>query len=1024
MSFQALVGSSLAHRGMVLFVAVLLLALGLAQTTRMPVDVLPDLNRPTVSVHVEAPNLSASDADTQLAWPLANALAGLPDLVRLRSTSITGLATLQAEFAWGTDPYRNRQLVNERIDTTRAQLPRGAEPRLGPPTSLMGEILLISLRGSMRSSNGDTGLRRLRSFADWSLRPELLGVAGVSQVTVIGGEVAQWEVQPDPARLKLFNVSLASIENALRGYGQNRGGGIASVEGREHSLRGVAVPFSVDDLGEVAVDHRAAGPVWLNQVATITEGARLRRGSAGTDAAPAVILAVQKQPGADTRTVSAAVETRLAQLDAQLPAGSLRTTVFRQSDFIDASIGHVRDALFHGVLIVAIVLAVFLSGGRANLISLVAIPLSAAGAMLLLGALGMSVNTLTLGGLAIAIGELVDDAVVGVENVVRRMRETGTVSIERIVAATVEVRSGILNATLIIVAGFVPLFALGGVEGRLFGSLAAAYVAAILASLLVAVTVTPVLCYLGFGGPRPHVPQERAWLVSLKSAYGRALSKALLHGRAMLVVSMALLVLATLILLNLPRNFLPALNENTLTVNLVLRPGLALEESEIVGRAAEQLILELPEAELVGRRTGRAELDEHAEGVHYSELDIRLRDSNRSRANILADLHERLSVLPGAVSVSQPISHRIDHLLSGVRAPLAIKIFGEDPVQIEALARQVSALIAAQPGLKEARLDADGELLETRIRVDAAKAALYGLSPPRVLDTVSGLTAGTPMSTLIEPQRRIDLVLRLPASGRDPEALKNLLLDSPAGPVPLGWIASIATVPATGRIVREGGRRRVLISAFPGAGDFDDAVHTLGKQIATLSLPSGCEIRIEGQTAEASRSAMALLGLGLVSLLGITAVLTLRFRVAVPVLIVMTSIPLAWVGGALALGLTGTALSTASLVGFITLAGIAARNSILKISRYIDMSDREHIPFGDELIIRGSLDRLTSVLMTSCVAAASLIPFLAGSTVPGMEVLHPVALVVFGGLIGSTLLDSFVTPALYLRYGRSLNNPR
>ncbi|MGQ0503052.1 MAG: efflux RND transporter permease subunit [Panacagrimonas sp.] len=1010
--FERVVSGSLGHRRLVLLSGLVLVLLGALQAWTLPVDVLPELSRPTVSVHVESPKLSASDADTQVAWPLSAALAGLPYLVRLRASSIAGLSTLQAEFEWGTDPYRNRQLVNERIDVVRSQLPRGAEPRLAPPTSLMGEIMLVALRGT----GNDPGLRKLRSLADWTLRPALLGVPGVSQVTVIGGEVAQWEVQPDPARLKFFGVTLQSLADTLRGYGETRGGGILSAEGREHGLRGASGPFSPEALGNVAIDHRAAGPVWLHQVATVAEGARVRRGSAGTNASPAVILAVQKQPGADTRAVTGEVEARLAQLDGQLPAQTLRTTVFRQADFINISIGHVRDAFAHGVLIVAIVLALFLSGGRTTVISLVAIPLSVAGAMLGMGLLGLTVNTLTLGGLAIAVGELVDDSVVGVENVVRRLRQFGQLTTRTVIDATMEVRAGILQASLVIVAGFLPLLGLGGVEGRLFGSLATAYIAAILSSLLVAITVTPVLCWLGFGGTALAVPQERRWLTALKSVYARALTRSLAHGKWLLAASLAVLVVAGAILFKLPRSFLPLLNESTLTVTLVLKPGLALEESERVGRAAEQLILGLPEVLSVGRRTGRAELDEHAEGVHYSELDLQLRHSHRPRIELLADLRRRLEVLPGTISIGQPISHRIDHLLAGARAPLAIRIYGQHPRDIDSVATRVRALLAADPRLREGRTDEEAQVREARVEVDAARAALYGLSPPRVLEAVGRLVPGEVLSTLIEPQRRVDLVLRLPAELRSVSRLDQLPLDSPLGPVPLGWVATIVNEPVSASVVREGGRRRVLISVSPAGSQVEPAVQDLRKAIAGLALPEACEIEIQGRQVTAGDSAARLLTLGLVSLLAIAALLLLQFRDVAAVAIVMLSIPFAWAGGALALGLTGTELSVASVVGFVTVAGIAARNSILKLGRYMDTASRESATNSTDFVVQRTLDRLTPVLMTTAAAAASLVPFLSGSDQPGLEVLHPVALVVLGGMVASVVQDSFLTPALFVMW--------
>ncbi|MCC2659189.1 MAG: putative silver efflux pump [Panacagrimonas sp.] len=1014
MGFSTLVRWSLRRRLLVLGIALALLLAGTVQALRMPLDVLPELTRPTVSVHLEAPGLSATDAANRLAWPVESALAGLPDLVRLRSSSVAGLALVQAEFAWGTDAFRNRQFVAERIDAVRAQLPDGIEPRLGPLTSLMGEILLVAL--SAAAAHDGAALRHLRSDADWTLRPALLAIPGVSQVTVIGGPITQWEIQPDPERMKLFGVSLDQLLAALRGSGENRGGGIAEVGGREQHLRAVAAPFDPQDLAQVAVAHRTAGPVWLGQVAQVVEGARTARGSAGADGDPAVVLAIQKQPGADTLALTDAVEARLAQLDAGLAVGTRRTVLFRQADFIRASVGNVGDALVHAAVIVGVVLLLFLGGVRATAISLFAIPLSIAAAMLVLRWLGLSVNALTLGGLAIAVGELVDDAVVGVENVARRLREGGPGDgIERVGLATIEVRSGILQATLIIVAGFLPLFFLGGVEGRLFASLAVAYAAAILASLVVAATVTPALCALGFLGDARHVPRERAWIGRLRTRYLRVLARVIDHAPLLALACAALVAIAAIALATLPRTFLPTLNEGTLTVNLVLSPGLALEESARAGRMAERLMLELPEARSVGRRTGRAELDEHAEGPHYSELDVQLAPSKRSRAAIVADLQARLSAVPGHVSVGQPISHRIDHLLSGVRAPVAIKIYGEDEAVLERLATQVSDVLKDTPGLREAALETPGRVHETRLHIDTAMAAQYGLSPARVLDTVAALGAGMPLARIVDPPRSIDLVLRLPEERRDPRRLGEWLIDTPAGgPVPLSWIARIETVPVADRVTRENGRRHALLSAFAD-GDIDRAVGDLEQRLSALALPAGVEIRVEGQAAQARAATRTLLGLSLLALAIMAALLYARFRSPRAVLIVLGGIPLAWIGGVVALRLTSTPLSVASLVGFVTLAGIAARNSILKLSRYLDLEREAPHSTPRERVLRGSGERLSPVLMTSAVAAFSLLPLLVGAESPGKEILHPVAMVVFGGLFSSTLLDSFVTPTMWLR---------
>ncbi|HKY91652.1 MAG TPA: efflux RND transporter permease subunit, partial [Nevskiaceae bacterium] len=836
-----------------------------------------------------------------------------------------------------------------------------------------------------------------------------------AQVTVIGGEVAQWEVQPDDGRRAILGVSVAQIEQALRGSGTHPGGGLHDVDGHETIVRGIGSTIDPDSLGSTVVDARPAGPVTLDQVARVVEGAKVRRGAAGTDANPAVILAVQKQPGVDTLAVTAAVESRLHALDGGLPSGSHRVTAFRQADFIEASVHNVRDALLHGALIVALVLVVFLSGARAAPISLTAIPLSMAGALAVLAWLGLSIDTLTLGGLAIAVGELVDDAIVGVENVARRLRESppGAEVLRVVARATIEMRAGILHATLVVIAGFVPLFALGGVEGRLFASLATAYVAAILASLLVACTVTPVLCALGFGRRGAALPHERAWLVRLQQAYATALRRVLARPFVPLAVAAALPVVATLLALHLPRHFLPALNETTLTVNLALAPGLSLSESDRVGAAAENLIRTVPGVAGTARRTGRAELDEHAEGVHYSEIDVRLAADALAPARVGDAIREHLAVLPGQVTIGAPIGHRIDHLLSGVRAPLAVKIEGDDLDTIAAATVQVQSALADVPGLALAGLDAQGRLREVQIRVNAAAAAQAGVSPPQVLEMIAGLDAGRWLATLAQPDRRTDLVLRASPEARDPRRLADRLVDTPTGPVPLGWIAHVDEVSVPDRIARENGRRRAVIAAFPVGEGIDEATAVATQRVAALHLPPGIEVRVEGEAAARRAALQRIAALAGPGLLLMSTILYLRFGRVAPVAIVLANLPIAAACGLLALAITQTPLSVASVVGLVTLAGIAARNSILKLSRYQDLEN--HGRRADAaLVVQGAVERLTPVLMTALVAALCLVPLLIGDDDPGKEVLHPVAVALFGGLIGGTLIDSFVTPALYV----------
>lgn len=1024
--FRALLEASLRHRVLVLALAMALLGIGLFEALRLPVDVLPDLTRPTVAVQIEAPGFAVVDVETQVAYPLETALSGLPGISRLRSLSTAGLAIVYAEFDWDSDLYRNRQLVAERLEAARGQWPEGLVPRIGPPTSLMGEILLVALQ----ADGSDADPQTLRSHADWTLRPALLAVPGVAQVLAIGGEIRQYEVQPDPSRMRLFGVTLDELHAALRGYGQNLGGGLIESGGQEVAVRATGKPFAFDELAQVAVTRKGAAVVRVGQVADLAVGHRFPRGSAGANGHAAVILAIQKQPGVDTLALTEALEAKLAALDGGLPKGSKRLTVFRQADFIRHSVGNVLDALRDGALIVAIILLVFLLSGRATVIALTAIPLSVLAALLTLTALGLSINTMTLGGLAIAVGELVDDAVVGVENVVRRLRQqaekplTGAALIETVGRATLEVRSGILYATLLIVLVFVPLFALGGVEGRLFAPLGIAYIAAIVGSLVVAITVTPVLCS-GLFGQAEHLPVEPRWLLAVKAGYLRLLARVLDRPRPVLIGT-ALLLTASLVLAAwLPRSFLPPFNEGTLTINLIAEPGIALGESDRLGRIAENLILEVPEVATVGRRTGRAEADEHAEGVHYSEIDVSLRDdgSCRPRGIVTADIRARLAVLPAAVSIGQPISHRLDHLLSGVRAPLVVKIFGPDLVTLRRLAAEVQATLAALDGLTDVLVEPQVDTPQFEISLDARAAADAGISPARAQSAINALTVGSRLAQIVEGEARTELLLRLPEAARNEVALENLQIDGPAGPAPLSWIAEFHQGAAPNQILREHLQRRIAVTAFPAEHGFDAAADAAKAKLAALSLPPGYRLAIEGQAASRAAATQRIAALGLLSLLLMAAVLYGRYGSLRLTAIILGNVPLALIGGIAALAVTGTPLSVASLIGFVTLAGIAARNGILKISHYLTLIRDDGEPFGRALILRGSAERLTPVLMTALIAALSLTPLLLDGTAPGQEILHPVALVIFGGLLTSTLLDSFVTPLLFLLLGSRSAEP-
>ncbi|MDB5969726.1 MAG: CusA/CzcA family heavy metal efflux transporter [Hydrocarboniphaga sp.] len=1036
-----LVAWSLRERLLVLVAAAVLLLLGALRLRDIPVDVLPDLARPTVSVQVEAPQLATEDVESLVSYPLESALAGLPGLQRLRSTSTPGLSLIQVEFDWGSDLYRQRQLVTERLEAARGSLPPGLQPRLGPITSLMGEVMLLGLR----SPQAAVAPAALREWADWAARPALLAVPGVAQVLVIGGELRQFEVRPDLQRMRLSGITLAQIETAVRGYGSNGGAGIVEEDARERVLRTIGRPFDLDGLRQAAVAWRGNAPIRLQQVAEVAEGRRIKRGDAGVDGEAAVILTVQKQPGVDSLQLDAAIERRLQQLRGGMPGDAVIEPVFRQADFIEAAVGNVRDALLHGALIAALVLLLFLGSGRATLAAAVAIPLSLISAVLLLHGFGFSIDTMTLGGLAIAVGELVDDAVVGVDNVVRRLREAaerdaslpryvpqrgttrdvrvqvaatregrGSVdAVKVIVRAVAEVRSGILVATVVIVLAIAPVLALGGVAGRLFAPLACAYVAAILASLGVALTVTPALCLLGLDGGR-SLPAERAWVRGMRARYTLALGRALARPRLLLLATAALAAIALLAALLLPRTFLPPFSERTLTVNLVLRPGIALAESQRVALLAEQQMLAVPGVIRAAHRSGRAEADEHAEGVHYSEFDVTLAAS-ASRTQVQAAIRQALAGLPGSLSIGAPIAHRLDHVLSGVRAPLAVKLIGDDLATLRRLAAELAGHLQHDPRLTGVQVEQQTPVAQWQTRVDPVRAGAWGLSPPRVQEQIAVLAGGQTLGQIVEGERRFDLVLRLPEAQRLSAALPDLLIESPAGPVPLSSIAESALVDGESQILRENLRRRLVVSAYPSAA-LAPAADAVADALAGLHLPAGYEASVEGEAAEQRSTLARLLLLGLVSLLLMSAVIHARYRDPRLTAIVMAMVPLSAIGGIAALALTRTPLSAASAVGFVTLFGIATRNTLLKLSHCLNLARESPQSELRALVLRACSERLLPVLMTALVAALALAPLLWAGDAPGKEILHPVALVIFGGLLCGTALDSFVTPILIYRY--------
>ena len=1019
--FATLVSASLRNRLLVLIASLVLVGYGAFVLPRVPVDVFPDLNRPTVTLLTEAEGLAPEEVERLVTFPIETAMNGMPGVARVRSASAVSLSIVYVEFDWSAELYRARQLVAERLGVLRAALPPNAQPVMGPVSSIMGEIMLVAVRAEGVSPMA------AREAVDFTIRPRLLAIPGVAQVIPIGGEVRQYRVTPDPAAMLALGVAAEQVEAAVARFGTNTGGGFVDQRGREYLIRNLGLTQRLEDLADTPVAQRPGypTPVLLRQVAAVEFAARPRRGDAGYRGGPAVIFSVQKQPGADTIAVTRAVEAALAGMQPTLPRGLDATRVqFRQADFIATSIRNVETVLLEAAAVVAVVLVLFLLNVRATAISLVAIPVSVLATVVVFHLFGLTINTMTLGGLAIAIGELVDDAVVDVENILRRLRDNAALAaprpvLEVVVAASQEVRSGIVYATAIVVLVFVPLFALPGIEGRLFAPLGVAYIVAILASLAVSVTLTPVLAYWLLGNRPAKAHRDGAVLRAAKRLNRWALLHALNRpGRVYVGVGL-LFAAAAWGATQLPRAFLPSFNEGTVLVGVSFRPGISLAESARLGAVAERLLMEVPEVVSVGRRTGRAELDEHAEGVHVNEIDVALRRSDRGRAEVLADIRARLAPLPANINIGQPIQHRLDFILSGVRGEVAVKIFGPDLDTLGNLAEGMRARMARIPGLVDLQVERQVRIPQLRVVPDYAEAALYGLSPAALTAALEGLSNGRVVSQIVDGVRRFDVLVRLSDADRTTEGLGALLVATPQGHVPLRLVAAVEEVDGPNQVLREGGQRRIVVSGNgDGARDMAAIAADLRAAIAETSWPTGYAAVLEGNFRAQEEAARTIGLLSLVSLALVFVVLRQRYGSTALALVVMGNIPLALVGSVGALWIAGLPLSVASMVGFITLAGISARNGILKVSHYLNLALHEGERWGRPLILRGSEERVAPVLMTALSAGLALIPLLFGAGEPGREILHPVAVTIFGGLLSATLLDAVLTPLLFRRFGR------
>ena len=1023
--FKWLLENSLANRLLVIIASVVLMTYGAFTLTKTPVDVFPDLNKPTVTIMTESGGMAPEEVEQLITFPLETAMNGLPGVESVRSISSAGLSFLYVTFRWDTDIFRARQLVSERLSAMEGGIPVGILPRMGPISSIMGEIMQIAIPVDTQKISA----MAVREYADWVLRPRLLSVSGVAQVIPIGGEVRQFQVQPNTARMAELGISHDQMEAALKGFSANTSGGFLELNGREYLIRNLGRTSRLDDLKNLAVTSKNGQPILLRQIAEITFAAALKRGDAGFEGKPAVILGIQKQPTADTIALTRAIEDALLGLKSSLPAGMEAPRVtFRQASFIEASINTLQGKLIGASVFVAVILFFFLGTVRPTIIALTAIPVSIFITSLVFKYFGLSINTMTLGGLAIAIGGLVDDAVVDVENILRRLEEDRIKHpqhrlnpLEVVAKASMEVRSAILYATVIIVLVFIPLFALPGLEGKLFVPLGISFIVSTLASLLVSVTITPVLSYYLLPSMKNLDHGDTKVLIWLKTRYANSLQSILHKPKIALITSGIAVLTAIAAVPFFPKTFLPPFSEGTLLIGLRLNPGVTLSETTALARQAEVLVKQVPEVTHVGRRSGRAELDEHAEGVHVSELDVGLKSTaelNRSMDEIKADIRSRLVNLPAALEIGQPISHRIDHMLSGVRSQIAIKIFGDDLDGLRGQADSLRAQLATIPGIADLQIEKQVLAPQIKVRIDYAAAAQYGIPAPQVLSTLQSLVEGEKITQIVEGGRRFALVVRLPESARSVEGFSQILIETPNGRVPLSKLATIEDGDGPNQISRDDGKRRIVLSANASGRALSEIVADIRAVVAETKLPEGYFITLGGQF-KAQEEASRLVGLlSIVSLVLMFVVLYSRYKSTRLSALIMVNIPLALVGAVLGLWLSGQPLSVAALVGFITLAGISVRNGILKVSHYINLMRFEGENFDHKMILRGSLERLSPVLMTALVTAFALAPLLFEAERPGTEVLHPVAVVIFSGLISSTLLDTFLTPVMFWLFGR------
>ncbi len=1034
---NALIKFALHQRLLIIAVALGLVGMGTWQILQMPIDVFPDLNRPRVVIMTEAPGMAPEEVETLITFPIETTINGANGVEAVRSSSGVGISVIYVEFAYGTDVYTDRQIVAERMQLVQDRLPPGIQPQLAPISSIMGQILMLG----MWTDNPDVSPMELRTEADWIVRQRLLTIPGVSQVFTMGGERKQFQVRVNPDAMTRYGVTLEEVESAVSKSNENGTGGYLDQQGpSEFLVRSLGRIQTVNDLQEIPVTIRDGRPVLLSQVAEIHEGSQVKRGDSSAfvrksesdslfSGGPAVVLTVNKQPGADTRAVTDNIVAALDELKQSLSPGVRIETTYSQKSFIDRAIKNVEEALRDGVILVVIVLFLFLMNVRTTFITLTAIPLSLVMTALIFAVFGLSINTMTLGGIAVAMGELVDDAIVDVENIFRRLKENRVAAkplhpLLVVYRASSEVRRSIVFSTMIVILVFLPLFALGGMEGKLFTPLGIAYIVSILASLLVSLTITPVLSYWLLGSMQSKGHERDGFVLRGVKWIGEWVIRfSLALPWFNLSVTVALVVLAGLFLSRLERDFLPPFNEGTVQLNVVLPPGTSLAASNGINRTVESALMEIPDVQRFVRRTGRAELDEHAEGVNMSEYLIELDpNSSRSREQQLQSIRSSMDQIPGIVTATeQPIAHLISHMLSGVKAQVGVKIYGDDLDLLRQKAEQIKAEMSLVPGVTDLMIEPQVIIPQLRIEMDRAQLKQLGLQVNDVNQYVQTAMNGKVASEVLDGMRTFDLTVRIQENYReDINALRRLPIQLPeGGTVPLGNVARIYESGGPNTVNRENVRRRVVIQCNVADRGVVDVVQDIKKIIAPIiaTLPAGYYPTYEGQF-QSQQSASRVIGiLFAVSLVGVFLVLYTLFRTVNLALQVMAALPMAFIGSVAALVLTGQTVTIASMVGFISLAGIASRNGVLLLQHYIHLVEFEGESFTKEMIVRAGLERLAPVLMTALTAGIALIPLVLAAGEPGKEILYPVATVILGGVVSSTMLDFFVHPALFWLFG-------